>query len=155
MPTVKIGIPYPANGVTIDRFGKRDMVVPYYIDGKGAFEVRLPIEEYTPDKAQQAVEIDHPDRAAPRESHRHRPAEVEGHERRQDVEDDAAHRPRDAPGDVALEPDHQRASAFFRWWPTTTRSAATSTGHCRLRTPSRSSALEGSTRRRARRWSST
>ena len=56
MPTVKIGIPYPANGVTIDRFGKRDMVVPYYIDGKGAFEVRLPIEEYTPDKAQQAVE---------------------------------------------------------------------------------------------------
>jgi hypothetical protein len=48
MAVVKIGLPYPSPGVTVARFGKMDMVVPYTIDGTGTFSVRLPLESYTP-----------------------------------------------------------------------------------------------------------
>jgi hypothetical protein len=55
MAQVKIGTPYPAPSITQDRFGKRDMVIPYWVDGEGAFDVRMPLEDYTADKAQQLV----------------------------------------------------------------------------------------------------
>lgn len=55
MAKVKIGTPYPAPGITRERFGKMDMVIPYTIDGAGLYEVRLPQEDYTPPKGEEAV----------------------------------------------------------------------------------------------------
>jgi hypothetical protein len=55
MAVVKIGLPYPAPGNTMSRFGKTDMVVPYTIDGVGSFMVRIPAEEYNPSLGEQKV----------------------------------------------------------------------------------------------------
>ena len=55
MSLIKIGTPYPGPGVTVDRFGKSDMVVPYWIDGEGPFQVRVPLEDYNPSAAETAV----------------------------------------------------------------------------------------------------
>ena len=55
MAMIKIGTPYPGPGVTIERFGKQDMVVPYTIDGEGPFQVRVPMEDYNPSTAENAV----------------------------------------------------------------------------------------------------
>ncbi len=55
MAVIKIGLPYPAPGVTMTRFGKTDMVIPYTIDGVGSFMVRLPLETYSPTEAEAEV----------------------------------------------------------------------------------------------------
>ena len=55
MPVIKIGTPYSAPGITTNRFGKRDMVIPYTLDGKGPFDIRLPMESFTPETAEAAV----------------------------------------------------------------------------------------------------
>lgn len=55
MAKVKIGLPYRAPSLTVERFGKWDMVIPYTIDGSATFEVRLPEEDYTPAKGEEAV----------------------------------------------------------------------------------------------------
>jgi hypothetical protein len=55
MANIKIGTPYPAPGITADRFGKQDMVIPYSIDDTGPFNVRVPLEGYTPEVGIEAV----------------------------------------------------------------------------------------------------
>lgn len=55
MPIVKIATPYPSPGVTVDRFGKQDMVIPYMIDKAGPYQVRVPLETYTPEVGEAAV----------------------------------------------------------------------------------------------------
>jgi len=55
MAIIKIGTPYPAPGVTLERFGKQDMVIPYTIDGEGPFQVRVALEDYTPSGGEEAV----------------------------------------------------------------------------------------------------
>lgn len=52
---VKIGLPYSMPGVTRERFGMMDMVIPYTIDDTNRFEVRLPLEDWTAQKGEQAV----------------------------------------------------------------------------------------------------
>ncbi len=55
MPAVKIMTPYPAPGITVERFGKQDMVIPYMIDKAGPFQLRVPMEDYTAAKGEAAV----------------------------------------------------------------------------------------------------
>lgn len=55
MAKVKLGMPFKSPGLTPERFGKFDMVIPYTIDGMGPFEVRIPYEEYDPRKAETLV----------------------------------------------------------------------------------------------------
>ncbi len=55
MAMIKIGTPYPSPGVTLERFGKTDMVIPYTIDGEGPFQVRVALEDYNPSTAENAV----------------------------------------------------------------------------------------------------
>lgn len=52
---VKIGMPFKTPGIAIDRFGKWDIVIPYTIENAGTFEVRLPEEDWTPEKGEAAV----------------------------------------------------------------------------------------------------
>jgi len=53
--TVKIGLAYRAPSVVPERFGKWDMVIPYSIDGVGPWEVRVPEEDYSASKGEEAV----------------------------------------------------------------------------------------------------
>lgn len=55
MAKVKIEQYFEVPGVTTDRFGKVDVTVRYTIDGKGPYEVKLAKENFTPQKAQEAV----------------------------------------------------------------------------------------------------
>lgn len=56
MAKVKIGLAYRAPSFTADRFGKFDWVIPYTIDAnKSIFEIRMPEEDFTPQKGEQAV----------------------------------------------------------------------------------------------------
>lgn len=55
MVQVKILTPFPAPAITADRFGKQDMVIQYLLDSKGPYEVRVPLESYTPEEGEKAV----------------------------------------------------------------------------------------------------
>jgi len=56
MAMIKLGTPYPAPGVTLERFGKTDMLIPYSIDGeRETYYVRVPLEDYTPFAGEEAV----------------------------------------------------------------------------------------------------
>ena len=55
MAKIKIGLAYREPSVTEERFGKYDMVIPYTIDGGTQFETRVPEEDFTPAKGEEAV----------------------------------------------------------------------------------------------------
>lgn len=55
MGKIVIGTPYLAPGITIERFGKRDWVIPYSLDEQAGFEVRCPEETFTPQCGEDAV----------------------------------------------------------------------------------------------------
>lgn len=55
MAKVKILMPYRAPAITAERFGHWDMVIPYQVDGMGPYEVRLPEEDFTPEKGEEKV----------------------------------------------------------------------------------------------------
>jgi hypothetical protein len=42
-------------GVSVERFGKFDVLIRYSIDGKGPYELRMPKEGFSPTSAEAAV----------------------------------------------------------------------------------------------------
>lgn len=55
MALIKIGLAHRAPSPTVERFGKYDLVIPYTIDGGGAFEALVPEEDFTPLRGEDAV----------------------------------------------------------------------------------------------------
>lgn len=55
MAKVKIGMPYRAPSLTSERFGRYDMVLSYTIDTEGPFEIRVPEEDFTPARGEEAI----------------------------------------------------------------------------------------------------
>lgn len=55
MVKLKILTPYTAPGVTLERFGKFDWVLPYTLNEQGRYEVRVPMENFTPEAGEAAV----------------------------------------------------------------------------------------------------
>lgn len=55
MAKLIIRTPYRAPGITVERFGKFDWVIPYVIDNEGPFEVRVPEEIFSPEVGEQKV----------------------------------------------------------------------------------------------------